>query len=128
MKRGFTLARKLFSAAPARIGRFDSAATTDAIPTSLAAGTPKGLKNDLVRLLGKGGVLYRAIDLVCYASDASPYRLTPQVVVLPRTPEHVIKILRYCREDGRHATFRAAGTSLTGQSQSDDILIDVRCH
>jgi D-lactate dehydrogenase len=122
------LARKLFSADPARMGRFDCAPTTDAIPDTLAAGTPKALKTDLIRLLGKGGVLYRAIDLVRYASDASPYRLTPQVVVLPRTPEDIIKIFRYCRESGRHATFRAAGTSLNGQSQSDDILIDVRRH
>jgi hypothetical protein len=38
------------------------------------------------------------------------------------------KLFRYCRETGRHATFRAAGTSLNGQSQSDDILIDVRRH
>jgi FAD binding domain len=28
----------------------------------------------------------------------------------------------------RHATFRAGGTSMNGQSQSDDILIDVRRH
>jgi D-lactate dehydrogenase len=123
-----TLARKLFSADPARIGRFDCTPTTDAITDSLAAGTPEGLKTDLVNLLGKDGVLYRAIDLVRYASDASPYRLIPQVVVRPRTPEDIIKIFRYCRENGRHATFRAAGTSLNGQSQSDDILIDVRRH
>ena len=34
----------------------------------------------------------------------------------------------YCARTGRHATFRAGGTSLNGQSQSDDILIDVRRH
>ena len=37
-------------------------------------------------------------------------------------------ILDYCARTGRHATFRAGGTSLNGQSQSDDILIDVRRH
>jgi D-lactate dehydrogenase len=37
-------------------------------------------------------------------------------------------ILGYCTRTGRHATFRAGGTSLNGQSQSDDILIDVRRH
>ena len=37
-------------------------------------------------------------------------------------------ILGYCARTGRHATFRAGGTSLNGQSQSDDILIDVRRH
>jgi FAD/FMN-containing dehydrogenase len=37
-------------------------------------------------------------------------------------------ILAYCARSGRHATFRAGGTSMNGQSQSDDILIDVRRH
>jgi D-lactate dehydrogenase len=48
--------------------------------------------------------------------------------VLAATIDDVAKIFRYCRENGRHATFRAAGTSMNGQSQSDDILIDVRRH
>jgi D-lactate dehydrogenase len=98
----------------------------DAVPDSLIDGTPSELRDDLVRLLGKKQVLHRVIDLVRYASDASPYRLLPKVVVMPRDVTDVANILAYCRQTGRHATFRAAGTSLNGQSQSDDILIDVR--
>src|SRR6201993_4441473 len=120
--------RKLLSANPERIGRFDGPPTSDAIPASLVDGTPGDLKADLIALLGKENVLHRAIDLVRYASDASPYRLVPQVIVLPRTTDDIVKLFRYCRDTGRHATFRAAGTSLNGQSQSDDILIDVRRH
>ena len=120
--------RKLLSVDPALIGRFDAPPMSDAIPTSLIDGTPNGLKADLIALLGKENVFHRAIDLVRYASDASPYRLIPQVVVLPRTSDEIVKLFRYCRETGRHATFRAAGTSLNGQSLSDDILIDVRRH
>jgi D-lactate dehydrogenase len=120
--------RKLFSANPKRIGQFEGATVTDAVPDSVAGGTPGAPKADLIALLGKDRVLHRAIDLVRYASEASPYRLTPQVVVQPRSMDDVVKIFRYCRENGRHATFRAAGTSLNGQSQADDILIDVRCH
>src|ERR1700684_1405750 len=117
---------KLLSANPARIGRFDGPPTSDAVPASLVDGTPGDLKADLIALLGKENVVHRAIDLVRYASDASPYRLVPKVVVLPRTTDDIVQLFRYCRETGRHATFRAAGTSLNGQSQSDDILIDVR--
>src|SRR4029453_5695979 len=120
--------RKLLSANPARMGRFDGPPKSDAIPASLVDGTPDALKADLIGVLGKEKVFHRAIDLVRYASDASPYRLVPQVVVLPRTTDDIVKLFRYCRETGRHATFRAAGTSLNGQSQSDDILIDVRRH
>jgi D-lactate dehydrogenase len=122
------MSRKLFSATPARIGRSDGPPKSDAVPTSLLDGTPTDLKSDLVTLLGKQSVLHRAIDLVRFASDASPYRLIPQVVVQPRTIDDVVKLFRYCREHGRHATLRAAGTSLNGQSLSDDLLIDVRRH
>ncbi len=120
--------KKLFSANPARIGRFDGPPKDDAVPASLVNGTPSDLKTDLISLLGRDIVLHRTIDLVRYASDASPYRLVPQVVVLPRTTDDIVKLFRYCRETGRHATFRAAGTSLNGQSLSDDILVDVRRH
>src|ERR1700689_601231 len=120
--------RKLFSANPARMPRCDGPPKNDAVPASLVDGTPGGLRADLIALLGKQIVLHRAIDLVRFASDASPYRLVPQVVVQPRTSDDIVKLFRYCGENGRHATLRAAGTSLNGQSQSDDILIDVRRH
>ena len=120
--------RKLFSANPARMPRCDGPPKKDAVPASLVEGTPDGLKADLIALLGKHNVLHRAIDLVRFASDASPYRLIPQVVTQPRTADDIVGLFRYCRENKRHATLRAGGTSLNGQSQSDDILIDVRRH
>jgi D-lactate dehydrogenase len=118
--------RKLFEPNTRAIGRPPGLPTCDAVPDSLIDGTPSELRDDLVRLLGKKQVLHRVIDLVRYASDASPYRLLPKVVVMPRDVTDIADILAYCRQKGRHATFRAAGTSLNGQSQSDDILIDVR--
>jgi D-lactate dehydrogenase len=118
--------RKLFEPNTRAIGRPPGPPACDAVPDSMIDGTPFELRDDLVRLLGKKQVLDRVIDLVRYAADASPYRLLPKVVVMPRDVDDVTKILAYCRETGRHATFRAAGTSLNGQSQSDDILIDVR--
>ena len=122
------MSRKLFSTNPARIGRGNGPSKSDAVPTSMVDGTPTDLKADLIALLGKQNVLHRALDLVRFASDASPYRLIPQVVVQPRTTDDIVKLFRYCRENGRHATLRAAGTSLNGQSLSDDLLIDVRRH
>jgi D-lactate dehydrogenase len=112
----------------ARIGRPPGNPTEDRVSEVMASGTPRDLRNALSELIGPDQVLHRAIDLVRYASDASPYRLIPQVVVAPRNISDVVALLKYCRENGRHATFRAAGTSLCGQSQSDDILIDVRRH
>jgi D-lactate dehydrogenase len=110
------------------IGRPPGPAQDDAVDPGQVDGTAAGLKNDLIQLIGKEQVLHRISDLVRYASDASPYRYLPQVVVLPRTIGDVRATLEYCARTGRHATFRAGGTSMNGQSQSDDILIDVRRH
>jgi D-lactate dehydrogenase len=119
---------KLLAPDPQKIGRPPGPAYADAVPETLLRGTPEPLKQHMIDLLGPEQVKTRLIDLVRYASDASPYRLTPQVVVLPRTSQDVAKVLAYCRQHGKHATFRAAGTSLNGQCQGDDILIDVRRH
>src|SRR5260370_18394294 len=83
--------KKLFSANPARIGRFDGPPTSDAVPASLVDGTPGELKADLIALLGKENVLHRAIDLVRYASDASPYLLRPPIFVRPPTTHNTFK-------------------------------------
>src|ERR1700691_3466639 len=112
----------------ARIGHPPGQPAEDRFPDELFSGTRRELREALSKLVGTNQVLYRAIDLVRYASDASPYRLIPQVVAAPRTIDDVVVLLKYCRENGRHATLRAAGTSLCGQAQSDDILIDVRKH
>src|SRR5579862_5951668 len=120
--------RRLLTPHAQAIGRPAGPATDDAVDPASVEGTPATLKNDLIQLLGQDQVLYRVSDLVRYASDASPYRYLPQVVVLPRSIDDVRAILGYCARTGRHATFRAGGTSLNGQSQSDDILIDVRRH
>ena len=67
-------------------------------------------------------------DLVRYASDASPYRLFPKAVVMARDADDVAKVLAYGARTGIPVTFRAGGTSLNGQGQSDGILVDVRRH
>lgn len=120
--------RKLATPNVTAISRPPGPVQHDAIDNAAATGTPQPLKSDLIALLGEEQVLHRALDLVRYASDASPYRYLPQVVLTPRDISDVVAILRYCRTSGRHATFRAGGTSLNGQAQSDDILIDVRKH
>ncbi|MFI1763621.1 FAD-binding and (Fe-S)-binding domain-containing protein [Streptomyces sp. NPDC020800] len=120
--------RKLFTPEAGRIGRPDGPVQPDAVGVEHVGGSPADLARDLTELLGSGQVLHRLSDLVRYASDASPYRLLPQVVVQPRDVGGVAAVFDYCRRTGRHATFRSGGTSLNGQAQSDDILIDVRRH
>ena len=100
----------------------------DRAPDWVAAGTPEPLRSELVAGLGADRVLTRALDLVRYASDASPYRLIPKAVAVPRDVDDVVTLMRCATELGVPLTFRAGGTSLNGQSQTDGILVDVRRH
>jgi D-lactate dehydrogenase len=111
-----------------RVAPEGSEASKDRAPDELAAGTPEPLRSELIRLLGEDRVLTRVIDLVRYASDASPYRLLPKAVVMARDAEDISKVLAHGNRSGVPVTFRAGGTSLNGQSQSDGILVDVRRH
>src|SRR6476660_10178875 len=79
----------------------------DRVPDELASGTPESLRGDLTRLLGSDRVLTRVIDLVRYASDASPYRLLPKAVVMARDAQDVSKVLSFGRRNGVPVTFRA---------------------
>jgi D-lactate dehydrogenase len=108
------------------IGRPPGSPHGDRAPDSLAAGTPEPLRGELIALLGAERVLARAIDLIAYASDASPYRRLPAVVVMAHDAQDVGKVLAYARRTNMHVNFRGAGTSLSGQAQTDGIMIDVR--
>ncbi|WP_394126075.1 FAD-binding and (Fe-S)-binding domain-containing protein [Vibrio hepatarius] len=59
---------------------------------------------------------------LAYGTDASFYRLVPQIVLRLKSLEEVIYAIQCCREMNIHFTFRAAGTSLSGQAVSDSVL------
>ncbi|WP_104161591.1 FAD-binding and (Fe-S)-binding domain-containing protein [Arthrobacter sp. ZGTC212] len=78
--------------------------------------------------LGTQDISTRDIDRRKMAHDASHYLLIPEAVATPRTADDVGSLLRRSRELGIPATFRSGGTSLSGQSQSDSLLINTRQH
>jgi len=60
---------------------------------------------------------------LAWGTDASFYRLTPRVVIRAKNESEVATIVKMANRYGLPFTFRAAGTSLSGQSVSDSILI-----
>ncbi len=60
---------------------------------------------------------------LAYGTDASFYRLIPKIVLHLKNLDEVVYVIQCCREAGVHFTFRAAGTSLSGQAVSDSVLI-----
>ena len=60
---------------------------------------------------------------LAWGTDAGFYRLIPQEVLHPATEADVQQIMQRAHREGRHITFRAAGTSLSGQAISDSLLV-----
>lgn len=58
-----------------------------------------------------------------WGTDASCYRIIPQEVIISESEQEVSSVLAKAYKAGRAVTFRAAGTSLSGQSLSDSILL-----
>ncbi len=57
-----------------------------------------------------------------WSGDASSYRLIPAVVVFVNSEDDVRAVFIAARAEGLPVTFRAAGTSLSGQAVTDGVL------
>ena len=63
------------------------------------------------------------LHTLAYGTDASFYRLIPKMVIKTDNADQVQDILELANEMELSVTFRAAGTSLSGQAISDSILV-----
>jgi len=72
------------------------------------------------------GKQYRFTDItrrLAWGTDAGFYRKIPQLVIHPSTEEEIASLLKVANSTNTPVTFRAAGTSLSGQAISDSVLI-----
>ncbi len=63
-----------------------------------------------------------------YSSDASLYRVVPQVVVRPRHRDELLATLAVARETGVPLTARGAGTSIAGNAVGPGMVVDCARH
>ncbi len=63
-----------------------------------------------------------------YSSDASNYRVVPEVVAFPRTVEDVLAAVEICRQTGTPLTTRGAGTSVAGNAIGPGVVLDLSRH
>jgi FAD/FMN-containing dehydrogenase/Fe-S oxidoreductase len=63
-----------------------------------------------------------------YSSDASNYRVPPDVVVFPRHVDEILATLGACRERGVPLTMRGGGTSIAGNALSSGVVLDCSRH
>ncbi len=79
--------------------------------------------NEIKSILPQDRIYTDELRTLAWGTDASFYRLTPQVVIRAKDEGEVSLIVKVASKHGLPFTFRAAGTSLSGQSVSDSILI-----
>ncbi|WP_254762801.1 FAD-binding and (Fe-S)-binding domain-containing protein [Natrinema marinum] len=63
-----------------------------------------------------------------YATDASPYEVTPIAVAFPESTADVAGILEYCAARGIPVLPRGGGTSLAGQTVNRAVVLDFSRH
>lgn len=85
----------------------------------------KELHARLSRIFSKEHLFTDELSRLVKGTDASLYRLIPKVVVRVHSEEEVIRLLQFCYREQVPLTFKAAGTSLSGQTISDSVLMEL---
>mgnify|MGYP000938699471 CR=1 FL=1 len=87
--------------------------------------TTKQLYSSIKKILPKDRIFTDEISRLVKGTDAGLYRLTPKVVVKVDSETEVIRLLKFCTKKKVAVTFKGAGTSLSGQTISDSILMEI---
>src|ERR1700694_3831370 len=75
-----------------------------------------------------GDVFFDRFNRGRYATDASFYQIMPAGVVIPRTMDEALRALAIVRDAGLIVTPRGGGTSQSGQTVNQGIVIDFSKH
>jgi D-lactate dehydrogenase len=86
------------------------------------------LHSQLSQIIHPSCVLTSQLHRIAYANDASYFRLVPQAVVQPNSIGEIQSLFKFTQHNKIPMTFRAAGTSLSGQAVTDGILVDISKH
>ena len=84
---------------------------------------PATFLHDVQRLIPKDRRFDDPTSTLAFGTDASFYRLIPKLVIRVESEDEVVALLKLAQRDHVPVTFRAAGTSLSGQAISDSVLI-----
>jgi D-lactate dehydrogenase len=90
--------------------------------------TTMDIQQELSQIIQPARVLTSALHRIAYANDASYFRLVPQAVIQPNSIGEIQSLFKFTQRNKIPMTFRAAGTSLSGQAVTDGILVDISKH
>ena len=94
---------------------------------SAISGNDDGAHQDIARELEhvvNGEVRFDDYSRQLYSTDASIYRMVPAGVVIPRHADDVAAAISTCRRLGISILPRGGGTSLSGQTVNNGVVID----
>lgn len=77
----------------------------------------------IAETISEKNIITDTLRTITYGTDASFYRLIPKIVINVENEKEVQLILREANKLKLSVTFRAAGTSLSGQAITDSILV-----
>eukprot|EP00281_Chroomonas_sp_CCMP1168_P023421 CAMPEP_0206227410 /NCGR_PEP_ID=MMETSP0047_2-20121206/8608_1 /ASSEMBLY_ACC=CAM_ASM_000192 /TAXON_ID=195065 /ORGANISM="Chroomonas mesostigmatica_cf, Strain CCMP1168" /LENGTH=1070 /DNA_ID=CAMNT_0053650559 /DNA_START=34 /DNA_END=3246 /DNA_ORIENTATION=+ len=83
----------------------------------------KSFREEIKSIVPDSRVFTDPLRTLAYGTDASFYRLVPKIVVKVHNEEEMIKLILAARKNKTPVTFRAGGTSLSGQAITDSILL-----
>lgn len=86
-------------------------------------GRYKAFVEEITAFLPKERLYSDPVRTFAYGTDASFYRLNPKLVVKVHNETEIKRILPIAKKLGVPITFRAAGTSLSGQAITDSVLL-----
>ncbi|MFG0540785.1 FAD-binding and (Fe-S)-binding domain-containing protein [Pseudomonas sp. YQ_5] len=84
---------------------------------------PAAFLRDAERLIPAERRFDDPTSTLAFGTDASFYRLIPKLVVRVESEDEVVGLIKLAQRERVPVTFRAAGTSLSGQAISDSVLI-----
>ncbi|MHC6530140.1 FAD-binding and (Fe-S)-binding domain-containing protein [Vibrio proteolyticus] len=90
---------------------------------TISNATYQQLEDILAVNIDRERIVTQEAKRLAYGTDASFYRLVPKIVLRLKSLDEVIFAIQSCREMAVPFTFRAAGTSLSGQAVSDSVLM-----
>ena len=79
--------------------------------------------SDILEFMPRDRVFTDELRTLAWGTDAGFYRLIPKIVVISRDEADITRIMRAASRHDTPVTFRAAGTSLSGQAITDSVLV-----
>lgn len=104
------------------MGRAEVIETAGSTPSKRPANY-SGFQADVRSFLPEEQIIADPLRLVTMGTDASCYRLTPKLIVIVEDETQVQCVIEAASRFGVPITFRAAGTSLSGQAVTDSVLV-----